>query len=113
MRAHNIGLSLVSAGAVALALAPVGNATDADAAFLAAVAHLGLQFGTAEEAVEAGNNVCDVVAEGSANNVDPARIRADIIANLLGEGVDEYQATHLMTAAVSAYCPTYDHVVTG
>lgn len=69
------------------------------------VAELGLQFDATEDAVEAGNTVCDIVAEGSTNNVSPAEIRGSIMTSLLGEGVNEDQAVRLMVGAVSAYCP--------
>lgn len=116
MRATFARLSILAAGAaaaVALASPPTASATDADAQFLAVVAGLGLEFATHDEAVEAGNNVCDIVAEGSSNNVDPAEIRRSIVTSLLGEGVTEDQATRLMVGAVSAYCPIYNGVVAG
>lgn len=107
---------LLATGCAAVALvaaAPLAHATDADAAFLAVVAELGLDFQTPDEAIEAGNNVCDVVSEGSANHVDPARIRNDIVTSLLDEGVNGDQATRLMVGAVNAYCPVYNAVVAG
>ncbi len=116
MRVHitrSAMLALSAAAAAVLAAAPLAHATDADAQFLAVVTELGLQFDSPEEAVEAGNNVCDIVAEGTANNVDPARIRVDIVNSLLGEGVNHDQATRLMVGAVGAYCPVYNGVVTG
>lgn len=116
MRATYARLAILATGvAAALATAglPTASATDADAQFLAVVAELGLEFGTPDEAVEAGNNVCDIVAEGSSNNVDPAEIRRSIVSSLLGEGVTEDQATRLMVGAVSAYCPIYNGVVAG
>jgi Protein of unknown function (DUF732) len=116
MRATYARLSILAAGvagAVAMAGPPAAFATDADAQFLAVVTELGLEFATPDEAVEAGNNVCDIVAEGSSNNVDPAEIRRSIVASLLGEGVNEDQATRLMVGAVGAYCPMYNGVVSG
>lgn len=116
MRAHIVRPTILAVGAAAaaaIAAAPLAQATDADAQFLAVVTELGLEFGSPAEATEAGNNVCDIVAEGAANNVDPARIRADIAASLLGEGVNHDQATRLMVAAVGAYCPVYNGVVAG
>lgn len=116
MRAHIARPTILAVGAAAvavLATAPLAQGTDADAQFLAVVSELGLEFGSPDEATEAGNNVCDVVAEGTANNVEPARIRADIINSLLGEGVDHEQASRLMVAAVGAYCPVYNGVLTG
>lgn len=116
MRAICARLTFLAAGAAAaaaLAATPLAHSTDADSQFLAVVADLGLQFATPDEAVAAGNNVCDVVAEGSANNVAPAEIRADIVTSLLGEGVTENQATHLMIGAVGAYCPMYNGIVAG
>jgi Protein of unknown function (DUF732) len=107
MRATYARLSILAAGvagAVAMAGPPAAFATDADAQFLAVVTELGLEFATPDEAVEAGNNVCDIVAEGSSNS---------IVASLLGEGVNEDQATRLMVGAVGAYCPMYNGVVSG
>ncbi|OAN40284.1 DUF732 domain-containing protein [Mycolicibacterium iranicum] len=114
MRAHIARLTIFAVStASVLAIAPPAHATEADSQFLAVVTELGLVFGSQEEATAAGNNVCDVVAEGTANNVDPARIRRDIIDSLLGEGVTGEQATRLMVAAIGAYCPVYDGVLTG
>lgn len=116
MRAHIARPTILAVGAAAaaaIATAPLTQATEADAQFLAVVTELGLEFGSPEEATEAGNNVCDIVAEGAANNVDPARIRGDIVTSLLGEGVNHDQATRLMVAAVGAYCPVYNGVVAG
>jgi hypothetical protein len=116
MRGTYARLSILAAGvlaAVAVSGAPAAHATDADAQFLAAVAELGLTFDTPDDAVQAGNNVCDIVAEGSANNIAPVEIRSSIVTSLLGEGVNEQQAVSLMVAAVGAYCPTYNGVVTG
>lgn len=116
MRATYARLTILAAGAVAataMTATPIAQATDADAQFLSVVAELGLQFDTTDDAVEAGNNVCDIVAEGSTNNVSPAEIRGSIIKSLLGEGVNEDQAFRLMVGAVSAYCPMYNGVVTG
>ncbi len=105
------GLVAATAAATLLVAAPIARASEADAQFLSALADLGVQFATVDEAVAAGNNVCDIVAEGSANNVDPARIRADIVASMLGEGLAEATATAMMVSAVAAYCPVYNAVV--
>ena len=116
MRAHIAHPTILAVGAAVaafLALAPLGHATDAYSQFLAVVTELGLEFGSPEEATAAGNNVCDVVAEGTANNVDPARIRSDIVNSLLSEGVTGDQATRLMVAAIGAYCPVYNGVLAG
>lgn len=116
MRATYARLSILATGVVAaLAMTgpPAAYATDADAQFLAVVAELGLEFATPDEAVEAGNNVCDIVSEGSANHVSPAEIRGSIVDSLLGEGVNQDQATRLMVGAVSAYCPIYTGIVAG
>ncbi|PRC44425.1 DUF732 domain-containing protein [Mycobacterium sp. ITM-2017-0098] len=116
MRATSARLSILAVGvgaAIAMTSPPAAFATDADAQFLAVVTELGLEFATPDEAVEAGNNVCDIVAEGSSNNVDPAEIRRDIVDSLLGEGVTAHQATRLMVGAVNAYCPIYNGVVAG
>ncbi|MBX7435113.1 DUF732 domain-containing protein [Mycobacterium sp. Y57] len=108
------GIAVSALAAAALAMpAPVANATDADAQFLSVLADLGIVFPTSDEAVEAGNNVCDIVAEGSANNVDPARIRSDIVASMMGEGLTDADATQLMWSAVDAYCPQYNAVAGG
>ncbi|MGD9620100.1 MAG: DUF732 domain-containing protein [Mycolicibacterium sp.] len=90
---------------------PIAQANEADDQFLAVVASLGLEFGTLDEAVEAGNNICDIVAEGSANNVSPAEIRDRIVDSLEGEGVNASSSTQLMRGAVNAYCPQYHAVV--
>ncbi|MGE0217108.1 DUF732 domain-containing protein [Mycolicibacterium sp.] len=92
---------------------PSAHATEADDQFLSLVADLGLEFATPDAAIEAGNNVCDIVAEGSANNVAPAEIRGSIINALLAEGLAAPAAAQLMTGAVNAFCPEYTAVVSG
>ena len=111
--AHVAAVATVSAGLLMLAGPPTAHATEADAQFLSVVADLGLQFETPEEATEAGNNVCDIVAEGTVNNIDPATVRAKIVDALLAEGVDNAAATQLMRGAVNAYCPEYNAVAAG
>lgn len=107
-------ISVAGAAAVAAAItAPAAHATDADIQFLTLVDDLGIEFATADEAVAAGNNVCDIVAEGSANNIAPAEIRGSVLRSLAGEGLDEDRATQLMLGAVNAYCPVYNGVVAG
>ena len=44
---------------------PVAQAADGDAEFLATLAGLGIEFATPDEAVAAGNNICDIVSEGN------------------------------------------------
>lgn len=114
MYVRTAGLSALAAATAVAALVagpPIAHASEADSQFLSALADLGIQFATPDAAVAAGNNVCDIVAEGSANNVDPARIRADIVASMLDEGLTEATATQLMWSAVAAYCPQYNAVV--
>ncbi|CAA0132133.1 Uncharacterised protein [Mycolicibacterium vanbaalenii] len=103
----------VSAGLSLFVGPAMAHATEADSQFLSVVADLGLHFETPEEATEAGNNVCDIVAEGSVNNIGPAIIRGNIVDALLAQGVDAAAATQLMRGAVDAYCPEYDAVVAG
>lgn len=105
-------VTAVSAAMTTLFLgSPIAHATEADEQFLAVVASLGLEFGTLDEAVAAGNNICDIVAEGSANSVSPETIRGRIVASLEGEDLDGPRAAQLMRGAVNAYCPQYDAVV--
>ncbi len=107
-----IGIAAASAAMTTLFMgSPAAHATEADDKFLAVVASLGLEFGTLDEAVAAGNNICDIVAEGSANNFSPSKIRTSIVASLQGEGLDGPRATQLMRGAVNAYCPVYNNVV--
>ena len=111
-------LTIIAAGAAAAVAmttlsmgSPVAHATEADDQFLSVVTDLGFEFATPDEAVEAGNNVCDIVAEGNANNISPSEIRSSISASLLEQGVDETSAAQLMRGAVDAYCPQYYAVV--
>jgi len=90
---------------------PIAYATEADDQFLSVLTNLGLAFDTPDEATGAGNNICDIVAEGSANNITPPEIRSSIIVSLRNDGVDDPTATQLMRGAVNAYCPHYNAVV--
>ncbi|MGE2737759.1 DUF732 domain-containing protein [Mycolicibacterium vaccae] len=110
MRARHLVSSLIAA-ATASVPAVLGmqsaSATDTDTEFLGLLNKLGVTFASEEQAVEAGNNICDIVAEGAANNIDPARIQADLVQSLQGEGLDATRAAVLMRGAVAAYCPIY------
>ncbi|MCH9668446.1 MAG: DUF732 domain-containing protein [Actinomycetia bacterium] len=108
---------LTSIGAVSAAttamliLSPNAHATEADDQFLSVVASLGLEFGTVDQAIAAGNNICDITAEGSANGLGVSVIQSSIIESLQGEGLDPARARQLMRGAVDAYCPQYNAVV--
>ena len=110
MHARFIPLAVTTAAAVLVVGAPAAHAAEGDAQFLAALAELGIVFASPEEAVAAGNNVCDIVAEGSANAVAPAEIRSAIVNSMVGEGLTEADAGQLMISAVAAYCPQYSAV---
>ncbi|MGB0876251.1 MAG: DUF732 domain-containing protein [Mycobacterium sp.] len=89
---------------------PIAHATEADDQFHSVLTTLGLDFDTPEEATAAGNNICDIVAEGSANSISPAEIRSSIIESLRGDGLAGSTAAQLMQGAVNAYCPQYNAV---
>ena len=111
-RALPMGIAAASTAIATLFMGtPIAHATEADDQFLSVIASLGLEFGTVDEAIAAGNNICDIVAEGSANNISQPEIRSKIIESLEGEGLDSSTATHLMWGAVNAYCPQYDAVI--
>lgn len=113
MHARFVCLSTVAAAAAAALTvgSPVAHAAEGDAQFLAALTDLGIVFATPDEAIAAGNNVCDIVAEGSANSVAPTEIRSAIVNSMVGEGLTGADATQLMISAVAAYCPEYDAVL--
>lgn len=103
--------ALTAAVTMLLVGSPTAHGTEADDQFLSVVASLGLEFDTSDEAIEAGNNICDIAAEGGANNINPIEIRSKIVESLEGEGLDNSKATQLMWGAVNAYCPQYNAVV--
>lgn len=113
MHAYVVRLSSLTAAAVgALALSsPAAYAGEGDAQFLSTLADLGIVFATSEEAIAAGNNVCDIVAEGSANNVAPVEIQSAIVNSMTDEGLSAAEGAQLMSGAVAAYCPQYGAVV--
>lgn len=114
MRVRHLVSSLVlaaTASTLAVGGASSAVATETDVAFLALLEQLGVSFGSEEQAIEAGNGICGIVAEGAANGVDPARIRSDLVQSLRGEGLDANGAAALMRGAVTAYCPMYRSVV--
>ena len=108
-------ITAASAAATAMTIlfagSPIAQATEADDQFLSVVTNLGLTFATSDDAIAAGNNICDIVAEGSANNISPLEIRSSIIESLQGEGLEGPSAEQLMWGAVNAYCPQYNAVV--
>ncbi|BBX15147.1 DUF732 domain-containing protein [Mycolicibacterium duvalii] len=116
MRARHAVSSIIVA---ATASVPVllgmhtAHATDPDTEFVALLSTLGVNFASEEQAVEMGNNICGIVAEGAANGVDPARVQLDLVQSLQGDGLDAAQAAALMQGAVRAYCPGYQAVVGG
>ena len=109
-------LSSIAVAAAALTLTSgtaLAHATEADSRFLSTLAQLGIEFPTVDQAIAAGNNICDIVAEGSANRVDPAEIRSAIVNSIGGYGLSEGVALQLMSGAVDAYCPEYDAIAGG
>ena len=110
MHARLVRPAIAAAAAALVVGAPLAHAAEGDAQFLASLADLGIVFATPEDAVAAGNNVCDIVAEGSANGVAPTEIRSAIVNAMLGEGLTEAEAGRLMIGAVAAYCPVYTAV---
>lgn len=107
-------LATIAAGVVSGAFAvamPTANATEADDQFLVIVSNLGIEFSSPDQAIQTGNYVCDIVAEGSANSVNPVQIRSDIVNRLMGRGLNSSQAANLMWGAVDTYCPQYNAVV--
>ena len=83
---------------------PVAQAADGDAG-------LGIEFATPDEAVAAGNNICDIVSEGNANGIAPTEIRSVVVNSMVGESLTSAEATQVMLSAVSAYCPEFTAVV--
>lgn len=110
MHARFARLAVMAAAGALMIGAPVAHAAEGDEQFLAALADLGIVFESPEEAVAAGNNVCDIVAEGSANAVTPVEIRSAIVNSMVGEGLSEAEAGQVMISAVAAYCPQYTTV---
>ena len=114
MHAGFARFSSATAAAAAALLAfglPVAHAAEGDAEFLATLAGLGIEFATTAEAVAAGNNICDIVAEGNANGVAPANIRSVVVDSMVGESLSSAEATQVMLSAVAAYCPEYTAVI--
>ena len=63
MHARFVRLSSAAAAVAATTFvfgSPVAQAADGDAEFLATLAGLGIEFATPDEAVAAGNNICDI-----------------------------------------------------
>ncbi|UXA16986.1 DUF732 domain-containing protein [Mycobacterium sp. SMC-4] len=112
---HTLGSVLATAVVVVPGVVgmPSAYATDPDTEFLALLNTLGVRFASEEQAVEAGNNICGIVAEGVANGADPARVRLDLVQSLQGDGLTPAGAAALMQGAVRAYCPMYQSVVSG
>lgn len=92
---------------------PVAQAAEGDAEFLSTLAGLGIEFATPDEAVAAGNNICDIVSEGNANGIAPTEIRSVVVNSMVGESLTSVEATQVMLSAVSAYCPELTAAVGG
>lgn len=116
MSRRRVRLTIITAAASATMTtlfmgSPIAHATEADDQFHSVLTNLGIEFATPDEATAAGNNICDIVAEGSANNISATEIRSSIVESLREEGLTDPTAAQLMFGAVNAYCPQYDAVV--
>ena len=114
MHARFVRLSSAAAAVAATTFvfgSPVAHAAEGDAEFLSTLAGLGIEFATPDEAVAAGNNICDIVSEGNANGIAPTEIRSVVVNSMVGESLTSAEATQVMLSAVSAYCPEFATVV--
>jgi Protein of unknown function (DUF732) len=98
--------------AAAMSLSPAtANASPEDQRVLDAVANLEIQFGTPQQAIDAGRGVCGTISSGQASGVSPEGIRSKIVSGLQSKGLDGAQAANFMWAATDIYCPHYNDVV--
>ncbi len=81
-----------------VAAAPVAHADAGDDAFLGALTAKGIHFGSPEQAIIAGHEVCDELGNGKT----PAQVASTVQAN---SGLDGYHAGYFVGAAIRAYCP--------
>lgn len=92
---------LTAAGAAALIglAAPAHAELDADAVFLAAVEHAGIEYTDPQEVVAIGHQVCDYLHAGHGPD---AAARALKISN---RGISVKNAARFVVFAETAYCP--------
>jgi hypothetical protein len=83
-----------------VATIPIAHADAGDDAFLAALNAKGIHFGTTEQAVVAGHEVCDELDNGK----NPGQVASNVMNNT---DLDGYHAGYFVGASIRAYCPKH------
>jgi len=92
--------ALVALLGLTVSAAPAARADAVDNAFVAAVKLKGIQFGSPQDAIVAGHEVCD--------ELDLGKQKSDIATEVMSNSnLDGYRAGYFIGASVAAYCPRY------
>lgn len=94
-----IGLAPV-AGLLALAAAAAAHATNPDDAFLAALKAKGINYESADAAVNSGHTVCHELDMGQT----PEQVANSVLSS---STLDSYHAGYFVGVSIKAYCPKY------
>jgi Protein of unknown function (DUF732) len=86
---------------IGLAIPAYGDPTSQDANFLAALDKAGISYGSPDQAIAAGNAVCQLLSEGKSAAEAAWQL---VITN---PGLTSDTATEFAGIAASVYCPQY------
>ena len=100
-------LALAIAGLAVVGAAPAADAQTADERFEDAVSSLGITAGPDIDLPAMGQNVCTMLTEGLASNVNPVPVVRGVVTSLQSSNLTREQAVGFMRASVAVYCPNY------
>ncbi|OBJ01797.1 hypothetical protein A5660_22995 [Mycobacterium alsense] len=92
--------ALTAAVAPLAATAPVAYADAGDDAFLAALHAKGIYFGSPQQAIISGHEVCDELDIGKT----PNQVAQTVMSNT---DLDGFHAGYFVGASIRAYCPRH------
>ena len=100
-------VALAVAGLVAIGGTATAHAQTADERFEDAVSSLGITAGPDIDIPAMGQNVCTMLTEGLASNVNPVPVVRGVVTSLQSSNLTREQAVGFMQASVAVYCPNH------
>ncbi|MEO3760861.1 DUF732 domain-containing protein [Mycobacterium sp. B14F4] len=100
-------VALAFAGLALLGGAATAHAQTADERFEEAVSSMGITAGPETDIPAMGQNVCKMLTEGLASNVNPVPVVRGVVTSLQSSNLTRAQAVGFMQASVAVYCPNH------
>jgi hypothetical protein len=99
--------AMAAAGFFVLAGAATAHAQTADERFEDAVSSMGITAGPDIDIPAMGQNVCTMLTDGLASNVNPVPVVRGVVKSLQSSNLTREQAVGFMRASVAVYCPQH------